>query len=295
MFKNITLFKFSALNFDRNAVESALQTAAFAPCSPSQERSSGWVPPRGDANGPMIESVGNNLILKYQIETKSIPSSVLARKVDEMAVSIQQTTGRKPGKKELKEIQSDARIELLPMAFAKQSAFFLWIDLDAKMLVVGTTNASQSDLALSALIDVVSFALIQPIQTNESPAKCMAEWLISSEGPTEFSIDRECELKSCDENKSTVRYAKHALDIDEVRKHIEAGKVPTKLAMTWQGRVSFLLTDSLQVKKLDFLEGVFENNQDADGEKFDADVAIATGELGQLIPALIEVLGGEMV
>ena len=108
-----------------------------------------------------------------------------------------------------------------------------------------------------------------------------------------FSVDRECELKSPDETKSAVRYARHALDIDEVRQHIANGKVPTQLALTWQGRVSLLLTEAMQVKKIAFLEGVFEGGKPAKEEAFDADAAIATGELGKLIPDLIEALGGE--
>jgi recombination associated protein RdgC len=91
-----------------------------------------------------------------------------------------------------------------------------------------------------------------------------------------------------------VRYAKHPLDIDEVRGHIEAGKVPTKLAMSWSGRVSLLLTDLFQIKKISFLEGVFENTSGEKEDKFDADMAIATGELSQLIPDLLDALGGEL-
>ena len=105
-------------------------------------------------------------------------------------------------------------------------------------------------------------------------------------------MDRECELKSADEAKAVVRYARHPLDIDEVRAHIEAGKLPTKLALTWDDRVSFVLTEGLQLKKVAFLDTVFEGQTQDDGG-FDADVAIATGELSQLIPDLIAALGGE--
>jgi recombination associated protein RdgC len=123
----------------------------------------------------------------------------------------------------------------------------------------------------------------------------MSEWLSSQEPPAGFTIDRECELKSPDETKAVVRYSRHALDIDEVRQHITSGKVPTKLAMTWDGRVSFLLTDAFQIKKIAFLDGVFDGTSQEKEDGFDADTAIATGELRQLIPDLIAALGGEMV
>ena len=135
-----------------------------------------------------------------------------------------------------------------------------------------------------------------PINTNISPVTAMAEWLTSQEPPQGFSVDRECELKAADESRAVVRYSRHPLDTEEVRQHIVGGKLPTKLALTWDNRVSLVLTDTLQIKKLTFLEVVFEGA--AAGGKddgFDADVAIATGELQRLIPDLLEALGGEMV
>ncbi len=68
--------------------------------------------------------------------------------------------------------------------------------------------------------------------------------------------------------------------------------MPTKLALTWDDRVSFMLTEGMQLKKVAFLDTVFEGTKADDGG-FDTDVAIATGELVKLIPDLIEALGGE--
>jgi recombination associated protein RdgC len=90
-----------------------------------------------------------------------------------------------------------------------------------------------------------------------------------------------------------VRYVRHPLDNDEVKQHVEGGKLPTRLAMTWDGRVSFSLTEGMHLKKVTFLDVVFEGASDQDGG-FDADVAIATGELCKLLPNLLEALGGEM-
>ena len=120
----------------------------------------------------------------------------------------------------------------------------------------------------------------------------MAHWLMTQEPPAGFTADRETELKSPDESKATVRYARHPLDIDQVREHIEHGKMPTKLAMTWDNRVSFVLTEGLQIKNIALLDAVMDGNSKDDGG-FDTDVAIATGELSRLIPDLIEALGGE--
>ena len=66
--------------------------------------------------------------------------------------------------------------------------------------------------------------------------------------------------------------------------------------MTWNDRVSFVLSNTAQVKKLKLLDvvldGVQERGKDNDG--FDTDAAIVTGELSALSPDLLEALGGEL-
>jgi recombination associated protein RdgC len=136
------------------------------------------------------------------------------------------------------------------------------------------------------------------INTTTSPAVAMARWLTTQEPPQGFSVDRECELKSADESKAVVRYSRHPLDIDEVRQHIESGKQPTRVALTWGDRISFVLTEAFTLKKVAFLDVVFEGASGSPKGKddgFDADVAIATTELGGLIPDLLLALDGEMV
>ena len=81
-----------------------------------------------------------------------------------------------------------------------------------------------------------------------------------------------------------------------MQQHITHGKLPTRLALTWEGRISFVLTEGLQIKKLSFVEGVFQDDASSSkDDRFDADAAIATGEIRKLIPDLLEALGGEMV
>lgn len=55
---------------------------------------------------------------------------------------------------------------------------------------------------------------------------------------------------------------------------------------------AFVMTDALIIKKLAFLDVVFESSNKDGADAFDADVAITTGELSKLIPDLIDALGG---
>ena len=269
-------------------------TQRFVPCSPSQEKATGWVEPRGQEHGPLAESVAGQWLLEYMVETKTLPASVVRRKVDERAAQIEATTGRKPGKKEKKELKEDVTHELLPLAFTRHARVAVWIDPTARRLVVNSSNAARADEVVTSLVKSLDGFAVALINTQIEPAAAMANWLLTQEPPAGFTIDRECELKASDDSKAVVRYAKHPLDIDEVKQHITDGKRPTRLALTWDDRVSFELTHGLLIRKIAFLEGTGDGA--AGGKKednFDADVAIATGELGQLVPALLDALGGE--
>lgn len=298
MFKNVTVYRIApGWSAGVDEIEQKLEKGRFVECAASQEQSAGWVPPRGVAHGALVESVGGQLVLRLQTEKKVLPGSVVKRKVDELAKRIEAETGAKPGRKRSKELREQAVLELLPMAFTKQSAVTVWIDPAQRTLVVGSSSQARADEVATLLVKALDGFAVALLRTNESAGAAMSGWLASREAPAGFSVDRECELKSSDEMRSVVRYARHTLDIDEVGQHIAAGKLPTQLALTWGDRISFVLTDTGQLKKLSFLDVVFEGGAKAGSadDGFDTDAAIATGEMSRLIPDLIEALGGEAV
>jgi len=297
VFKNVIVYRIEATwSQSLDQVEQGLSTQRFVPCSPSQERAAGWVEPRGQAHGPLAESVAGQWLLEYMIESKTLPASVVRRKVEERAAQIEAATGRKPGKKEKKELKEDITHELLPLAFTRHARVAVWIDPAARRLVVNASNAQRADEVVTSLVKSLDGFAVALVNSQVEPAAAMSEWLSSQEPPAGFTIDRECELKATDESKAVVRYAKHPLDIEEVRQHIAAGKRATRLALTWDDRVSFELTEGLQLRKIVFLEGTLDGaaSEGAREDDFDADAAIATGELGQLVPELLLALGGEM-
>ncbi len=294
LFKNLTVYRIGpGWAAHSAALEAGLEKMIFVPCGATQPVSAGWAPPRGTAHGPLVEAVGAQWLMKLVIEQRVLPSAVVKRRVEERALQIEQATGRKPGKKQAKELKEEVVLALLPQAFTKQAAIKVWLNPKQRLLMIDASSPAKADEVVTQLVKAVDGLGLTPLHTAQSPAAAMSGWLTSGEPPAGFSIDRECELKSADETRSAVRYARHALDIAEVRQHIAAGKLPTQLALTWQGRVSLLLTETMQIRKIAFLEGVFEGGKPAKDEAFDADAAIATGELGQLIPELIEALGGE--
>lgn len=297
MFKNVLVYRISpGWKQSVQSMEKGLQAARFVPCDKSAERSFGWAEPRGQAHGPLVEAVGGQCILKFMVEAKLLPASVVNNQAKEKIAQIEASSGRKPGKKETRDIKEDIRHALLSQAFTKISSLAVWIDPKAKQLVIDASSPKKADEVVSLLVQCLEGFAVTLVNTTTSAAVAMGQWLTTQEPPRGFSVDRECELKAADETKAVVRYARHALDIDEVRLHIESGKQPTRVALTWKDRVSLVLTDSLQIKKLAFLDVVFEATSAAGKDDgFDADVAISTSELSALIPDLLEALDGEVL
>lgn len=297
MFKSLLIYRIGTdWSPTLATMEAALDGARFAPCGATQEKSLGWSEPRGEAHGPLVEAVGGHWIMRLMIETKAVPGSVVQRKAQEQINAIEASTGRKPGKKESKELRQDALLSLLPQAFARQSSVWVWIDREARLLLTDAGSQSKADDIITSLVSSLPGLSLTLLQTAVSPQAAMTEWLTvksADELPSSLSVERECELKSADEQKSVVRFTRHNLANEEVRKHIAEGKLPTKLALSWEGRVGFVLSEALQLKKINFLEGVFDGTSSEKEDGFDADVAISTGELRKMLVDLIEALGGE--
>ena len=306
MFKSATIFRiaedFVLPPFE--AFEEVLQATRFVPCGATQPESYGWVAPRGSKSSVMLESIGGQIILQLCTERRSVPASAVKAAVDERIEKYKQETGHERiGSKIKKEFKDDVILELLPRAFTKRSSTTLWLDPVNKFLVVDSGSLSGADKIVNYLIEVLGEIpgsrpgiAVKPTQTVMSAAASMSHWLTSREAPVRFTVDRDCELKMPDDQKSTVRYSRHTLEIDEVAQHIVAGKLPTQLAMTWNDRVSLVLTEAGQMRKIKLLDvvldGVLESDKRDDG--FDTDMAIVTGELAALIPDLLEALGGEL-
>jgi recombination associated protein RdgC len=275
-------------------IESRLAGGRFVECGATQRESAGWVPPRGDKHAVLLESVGGQLILKLCTETKAVPGGVVKDQLEARLEKIEAQTGRRPKGKASREIKEEIVHDLLPRAFPKRSTTPVWIDLTARLVLIGASSTKKADTVVTRLVELFGGLRLVPLQTTLSPATAMAAWLTEKQAPHAFSIDRECELKQPDSEKAAVRYARHTLDIDEVGQHIQQGKLPTQLAMTWNSRVAFVLTETLALKKIKLLDVVLEGVSSDDAGGFDADVALTTGELRLLLPDLLAALGGPL-
>ena len=294
-FKNLRIFRLSpSWSCTADTLEAAIEKQAFKPGGSQEMQSLGWVRP--SENSGLVHDVNGQFLLSLRAEKKLLPSTVINQVAKAKAQDIEEQQGFKPGRKQMKDIKEQVTIELLPKAFSIYRDTRVWMDTRNHWLVIDAAAAAKSDEVLGMLAKAIESFPIAPLFVEQSPAAAMTNWLITDEPPSGFSIDQDTELKSTNENGSAIRYVRQSIEIDDVRKHVQAGKQCTRLALTWADRVSFTLTEGLDIKRVNPLD-VLKEGQDGsahnDAEQFDSDFTLMTGELSRMVTELVEALGGE--
>lgn len=293
-FKNLQLYRLSRFDLTPAAVGAALAEHALPASGGSMDMQRfGWLPPKGEG-GSFVHQYGQQMMIALGIEKKLLPSSVINQFAKARAVEIEEQQGYKPGRKQMKQIKEAMTDELLPRAFALQRSTRAWIDPEGGWLVVDAASTAKADEVVEMLLKHVDGIAFAPLKTQMSAMTVMTGWLLGGKPPPGFTLDDDYELRGVGEGKSSVRYTKHTPDSAEIRKHVESGKSVTRLALTWHDRISFVLDENLQIKRVVPLD-VLTEQSDADDDAFDADFALMTGELVKLFQDLVAALGGEVV
>jgi len=295
-FKNLFLRRIRDWTLDAAALESLLSAHPLQACGATDMESRGWLRPKG-AEFPFVHAYEGRLLISFGTERRLLPPSVVDQYAKARADEWEEREGHRPGRKMMREIKEAVAQELLPRAFEIKTQMFAYIDPAAGWLVVNASSESKTTGLLEWLIkhaEADSFSF-DSMATTVSPSAAMSQWLAEREGPAGFTVDRDCELRDNGEEKAAVRYVHHDLNADEIPAHIASGKVATKLALTWQDKVSFVLTDGLQIKKLAPLDVLTETavaDAETAADLFDADFALMSGELALLLKDLVAGLGG---
>ncbi|MCA3868407.1 MAG: recombination-associated protein RdgC, partial [Burkholderia sp.] len=257
-------------------------------------QSAGWASPRDD--GALVYSINRQMLLVFRAEKKLLPASVVNQVTKARALEIEEQQGFKVGRKQLRELKEQVVDELLPRAFSIRRDTRVWIDTVNGWLVIDAAAQALADDVRSLLVKSIDQLPLAGVHVARSPVAAMTDWLLSGEAPGGFTVDQDAELRSSGEGGATVRYVGHALEANDMRRHIETGKQCMRLAMTWNDRISFVLTPSLTIKRvtpLDVIKEAADPTAQNDDERFDSDVTLMTGELERMLTSLVDILGGD--
>lgn len=297
-FTNLRIYRFTKpFTITAEALAELLTPKAFKPCGKMDLSSYGWVSPLGRYSDELVHATNGNLLICARKEEKILPSAVINEAVSEKVLSIEEEQGRNVRRKERNEIKDDIIHNMLPKAFTRSQQTFAYISPKDNLLVINASSTKYADELLSYLRTTLGSLPVVPPSLKQSPINAMTRWLADNTAPEDIVIDNECELRSPGEEGSIIRCKRQDLAAEEIHAHLEAGKLVTKLSITWQDSLSCLINDDLSIKRLRFSEGLIEQSKDIDPEdtiaKFDNDFSIMTLELARFIPRLFETLGGE--
>lgn len=294
-FKNLQLHRLPApWTVTVEQMEKWLAPHAFVPAGAMDMQTQGWASPR--ENGALVHIASGQMLLVFRTEKKLLPASVVNQVTKARALEIEEQQGYKPGRKQLRELKERVTDELMPRAFSIQRDTRVWIDTNSGWLVIDAASSALADDVLSLLVKSIDQIPLATVRTESSPVAAMTRWLLPDEAPYGFTVDQDTELRAIGEGNATVRYSGHSLEGEEVQRHLQEGKQCMRLALTWNDRVSFVLTPSLTIKRvsaLDVIKDMSDPTIQGEDETFDADFALMTGELTKMFGDLVGALGGE--
>lgn len=297
-FKNLSLYRFlQPFAWSTEELDARLAARTFRPTADLEAQFTGWVSPLGDDYPPGVHSAGGYIAFCARKEEKVMPAAAIRDAVAARVREIEQREGRPVRGRRRAEIKDDVIFEMLPRAFTRSRVIHAWVDPGGGWLAVDAASPRKAEEMVTFLRETLETLPVIPLAVANAPHAVMTGWLTSGEIPLDFRVEDECDLLDPGEDRGTVRARRQDLGSEEMRMHLDAGKVVTQLALTFEDRLSFVLDQRLTVKRLKFLDIVQEAAREVDAqsaaERFDADFAVMSLELARFLPRLVDAFGGE--
>jgi len=288
-FRNLTLFRFPT-SLDFTDLESHLEPVRLKPVGALELSSRGFVSPFGRDSEALSHRIADALWLTVGGEDKLLPGAVvndlLAKKLAEM----EQKEGRKPGGRARKRLKEDLVHELLPRAFVRPSRTDALIDLEHGICVIDTSSRKNAENVVSEIRHALGSFPALPLNAEVAPRAVLTGWIAGEPLPEGLSLGDECELKDAADKGAVVKCQRQELTGDEIGKHLEAGKQVTRLALTLDDHVSFVLGEDLVIRKFKLLDGAVDQLESTERDdiraELDARFALMAGEVKRLFSVL---------
>jgi len=293
-FRNLIVYRCASSLPAAAEIENALAQRPLTPCGGFDLVSRGWIAPAED--GRLMYTAHGQHLIALGVNQKLLPASIVNQVARDRADELAAEQGYPVGRRQMRELKQRIADELRPRALTRRRVTRAWLDPANGTLCVDAASAAKAEEVVEVLRETLGSFPATRLDTERSPASVMTSWLMLGDAVGRFAIGEELELKALDQTRSVVRYAHHPLDGADVRQHVKAGKAATKLGLTWNDRLAFVLGEKLELKRIEFLDVRREETTAAEvdaAEQFELDFVLMAGELGQMLTDLIAALGGE--
>ncbi len=296
-FKNLCLYRLTKpFELSAEALNEELSQRSFRPIGKLEAAFTGWSEPLGDEGTQLVHSSGACIMLCTRKEEKILPAAAVRELLEARAQEIEAKEGRKVRGKEKQRLKDEVLLDMMPRAFSKNTRSYAYIDTQHGWMIVDSPSLNKAEDFISLLRETLGSFPVVPVMVANAPNTVMTDWLANNSCPADLSIDDEVELRDPEQDGGIVKIRRQDLGSDEISVHLEAGKRVAQLAVTFDDRISFMLNEQLQLKRIRFTDSVLEEAEDVDAEtsaqRFDADFAIMHLEFARLIPRVLEIFGG---
>lgn len=288
-FRNLTLFRFPA-SLDLSRLDEHLAEVPLKPVGGLDLSSRGFVSPFGRDAEALSHRIGDAVWLTVGGEDKLLPAAVVNDLLGKKLAGIEEKEGRKLGGRARKRLKEDLIHELLPRAFVRPVRTDAMLDLEHGLCIVDTASRKNAEAVVSEIRHALGSFPALPLNAEVAPRGVLTGWIAGDPLPDGLSLGDECELKDAADGGAIVKCQRQELQGDEIAKHLEAGKQVTRLALTLDDHVSFVLGEDLVIRKLKFLDGAVDQLESTEREdiraELDARFALMAGELKRLFAVL---------
>lgn len=296
-FKNIHIYQLAEpFTLTAEQLGNLLQQQAARPCSKLERTHYGWTSPLGLESDLLVHAGNGRYLLAARKEEKILPTSVVRERVNLKVVEIERDENRPVGGREKRNLFDSISLSLLPQAFSKAQITYAYIDTLKNWLVVDAANSTRAEDLTVLLRNSLGSLKLGLVKAKMSPSAMFTQWLQHNTLPDEFTLENYCELRDPNSASTVIKCMNQDVTAKEVLGHLDSGKQVIKLGLTWQDRLSFVLDEALNIRRIRFLDLVQQQREDAGAEttaeKFDADFIIFTAEFAEFLPALWDIMGG---
>lgn len=297
LIRNAIVYPFTGLA--PQELQAAIDARPFNPLGAMDMEGIGFTPPvKGSPDN--YRQVGDVLMICVRKDTKILPKSVVDAEAQARAEEIEEQRGFKVGPKQMRELKELVAAELLPKAFTRTVKVYALVDFAAGLVIINTASVGRAEETLG----VLSRALrendewhLTAWHVNGIPGNSMTTWFRYGEEPAGFNLDDRALLVG-EDSPAKVRISAQSVDDDDIRA-LAGGRACAELGMTYQSKVSFVLTRDLAIKRIDFLDiASIENDSQVEPlpeERVDAEILLSAKEVGGLVAALDGAMGGRRV
>lgn len=295
-FNNIAVYQYQ---FDEALSEAflnqALEDHRLKPCPPHARQSVGWLSPLGQEHDVLLHSANGAHVLVLGKEERLLPMSVIKAAMQEKLQAFERQEQRPMKRAERLQLKEDLEFDLLPKAFKVLKNEWFYIDLTKQWIVLNTVSANRASDIIAQLRRAVGQFDAMPVQIDTDLSQLFGRWLSQGQAlPSKLSLGNQCTLIDQENVQSSYQCKNVSLPNPEVTTLLSQGLSVSAIELQFDDRIQFTLTEDFsfkRVKCLDYLQESFHEHAQLEhvAEKLDADLALLSGELRQLIAYFLEV------